>query len=726
MRNNGSSPGLLRRDPQKRALRIIWKLGAFGGLVLLGQVASFAVFIIVGVLTGEKVPPLLPAMNAVFALLACWFCLRRFDHQGLGSLGIGWDRRWLAHLTVGAVAGFAIFAAVALIYSLAGWASFATTTLTADHVPRLLAGMFLCAAVAAYEELLYRGYAFQLLARWNMGAAVAISGAGFVAIHLPNEGGMAPLAILNLFLAHLLFTACYLRTRSLWLPIAMHAAWNFSEAFVFGMPLSGRIPKTSLFSTDLTHGFWAGHEFGPESGAVVTLLLVVASAVVWRFVKQRNPLPDWLETKPQPAGEATSIAAVAVSADRDRRPLTPESRRLQSIDVLRGVAILGILPMNMQLFAMIDGAFLNPYACEWTDNLNVGVWVFLHVCIGHKDLAIFSMLFGAGIIMAGARDETTDHRAAKLHFRRMGVLFFLGLIHAYLIWPGDILVTYAVCGCLVYAFRRVRPSLLLLLGALAYAVPMALLLAAQFLVPQLTEDQAASIYSIFSPTPAQTAAHYEIYRGSWLQQLPDRAMAAVGVQTLIFVAGMGWVAGGMMLVGMGLHRLEVFSARRSDRFYTLLMLAAAVIGLPLIIVGVLLNFGAHWRAEYSLFGGRLFSECAFPIMALGWIGLLMLICKHGKFRILTGGLAAVGRMALTNYLMHSIICSLIFYGHGLGMVGRIDRVGQLLIAVAIWIAQLAYSPLWLRRFQFGPVEWLLRSIAYGRRQPMKRTMPRQD
>ena len=144
-------------------------------------------------------------------------------------------------------------------------------------------------------------------------------------------------------------------------------------------------------------------------------------------------------------------------------PSAPITRRVLAIDVLRGAAILGILPMNMQLFAMIDGGFLNPYAGPWTDNLNVAVWVFLHVVIGHKDLAVFSMLFGAGILIGDARCSATGRNAAALHYRRMGVLAAFGVSHAYLIWSGDILFTYATCGLVVYLLRNIRAAWLIAL-----------------------------------------------------------------------------------------------------------------------------------------------------------------------------------------------------------------------------------------------------------------------
>src|SRR5512145_563816 len=126
----------------------------------------------------------------------------------------------------------------------------------------------------------------------------------------------------------------------------------------------------------------------------------------------------------------------------------PTTGRILAMDVLRGAAILGILPWNLLLFAMHASAFSNPYACPWTDRLNVAVWVAMHILIGHKDLTVFSMLFGAGVVQMSARLAPQGHRAETTHYRRMGVLLLFGMLHAYLVWSGDILVTYAVCGFL--------------------------------------------------------------------------------------------------------------------------------------------------------------------------------------------------------------------------------------------------------------------------------------
>lgn len=406
----------------------------------------------------------------------------------------------------------------------------------------------------------------------------------------------------------------------------------------------------------------------------------------------------------------------APGAPTEPRPL---AQRHASIDVLRGVVILGILPMNIQLFATVDANFLNPLAGPWIDAANVTLWSVMHVLFGHKDLTIFAMLFGAGMLMIEAR-ASADSRATYRHYRRMVVLLGLGMLHAYLLWPGDILVTYALAGMAVYPLRTLRPAWQLLLGAAAYAVPMVLCLIVGLLLPRAPMSLQESVYAMFQPSPEAIADHHAIYAQGWLAQFPARAEASLTIQLAIIPTALFWVAAGMMLAGMALYRWGVFFAKLPVRYYIGMIALALGLGLPSIFYGLHRNFAAGWDPTYSMFLGRLYSETVAPLMACGWIACWMLICRAGALPRLAALLAAVGRMALSNYLAQTLICSFLFYGHGLGLIGRVDRFGQVGIALAVWIAQLAVSSMWLRRFQFGPAEWLWRALTYVRPPALRR------
>ncbi len=397
----------------------------------------------------------------------------------------------------------------------------------------------------------------------------------------------------------------------------------------------------------------------------------------------------------------------------------PATQRVLATDVLRGIAILGILPMNMQIFALYPVTVFYPYAGDFTDPINIATWTLLRVFIGSKDLIIFSMLFGAGMILAEGSRRAPGNTGSALHYRRMAVLFAFGLVHAYLIWSGDILVTYALCGSLVYLFRKLRPTTLAILGILSFAVPMGLLFLAHFVVQRLSPNTQNALISGLRPD-AESIAHFnQVYGGSWLAQMENRIPDALLNETIAGLLFMGWIAAGMMLLGMAIQKHGVLTGKSSTRSYVMMIAAALVVGFPVLIYSFVWNFARQWRLPDGFLLGWCFRESSYLVIAFGWIGAVMLICRHGKLPRLSVALGAVGRTALTNYLMQSIICSLIFYGHGLELVGKVDHLGQILITLLIWIAQLVLSPIWLSRFQFGPVEWLWRSLTYWRKQPMR-------
>ncbi|MCH8241568.1 MAG: DUF418 domain-containing protein [Planctomycetes bacterium] len=409
---------------------------------------------------------------------------------------------------------------------------------------------------------------------------------------------------------------------------------------------------------------------------------------------------------------------------RDRTPPAfpiPQARRIEAIDVLRGVTVLGILIMNVQLFAMIAPGTVNPYGCSWTDAPNVITWVVIQIVYGYKDLLIFGMLFGVGIALMDERGAALGRDVTRLHYRRMAVLLMFGLAHAYLVWSGDILYHYALCGCVVFLLRRQRIALQLVVGALAYAVPLALLFVGDAILHRLDPKSIAEIYSAtFSPTVEQIAAHNATYRAGWIGQMGARAAESLAIQIVLFPLAFFWICGGSMLVGMALYRSGMFTLRLATRSYVIMIAIALILGLPLILYGLHRNFAVNWQPEYSILRGRIYFLAAAPFTALGYISMIMLICRAGLAKWLTSRLAAVGQMALTNYIMQSLICSVLFYGHGFGLVGKVDRMGQMGIVVAVWALQLYLSPIWLRRFRFGPMEWLWRSLSHGIRQPMRR------
>jgi uncharacterized protein len=398
-----------------------------------------------------------------------------------------------------------------------------------------------------------------------------------------------------------------------------------------------------------------------------------------------------------------------------------EKERIVSIDVLRGFALLGILPMNIQYFSMISAAYWNPTAYGDLRGANFWVWLLSHVFADEKFMTIFSMLFGAGILLMTSRVEAAGKPSAALHYRRMGWLILFGLAHAYLLWSGDILVAYGMCGLLVYLCRRFRPRTLLVMGVLAIAVASTSMTAYGLWSQHWSPAQVqAAREQLWMPTPAIAAKEIAAYRGSWTAQMSFRVPDSLQMETIFFVAFTFWRVTGLMLVGMALFKLGVFSARRPSSFYWTLIAVGLLIGIPVTLYGTYRDFAAGWDFRYSFFYGMQFNYWASLLVSLSWVGTIMLASKAAVLIPLTRRLAAVGRMAFTNYIMHTAVCTTLFYGHGFGLIGKVSRVGQFAIVLVIWAVQLVASPIWLCYFLFGPLEWLWRSLTYLQWEPLRR------
>jgi uncharacterized protein len=394
--------------------------------------------------------------------------------------------------------------------------------------------------------------------------------------------------------------------------------------------------------------------------------------------------------------------------------------RIISLDMLRGIAVLGILIMNIQSYSMISAAYINPTAYGDLTGMNKWVWILSHLFADQKFMSIFSLLFGAGIFLFTERLTAKGDSSLRLHYRRTFWLFLIGITHSYLLWYGDILVSYALCALVIVLFRNLSPKVLIFIGLFLIMIPSLIYLmfgiSWDFIPP---EGQEGIIHS-WNSTPDLIAKEINTYRSGWLDQMSLRIKEAIGFQTFIFLIYTGWRVTGMMMIGMALYNLKILSAKKSISFYTINTLIGLLIGLPIIILGIIENFALEWKAHYSMFIGWQFNYWGSVFLAWAYICIAMLVCKLLKNSKIITVFASVGRMALSNYLLQTVICTFIFYGHGFGYFGSVERTEQIFLVMIIWILQLILSPLWLARFRFGPVEWLWRSLTYWKRQPMLR------
>ncbi len=399
----------------------------------------------------------------------------------------------------------------------------------------------------------------------------------------------------------------------------------------------------------------------------------------------------------------------------------PEHDRFQSLDVLRGVAVLGILAMNIRIFAMPRASYFNPLAYGDYGGLDQ-LWFWLtSVFADQKFMTLFSLMYGAGMALISERAVAKGRPDRGLLLRRNAWLLVLGLMHAYLIWYGDILVAYALCGLIVAFCRNWKPRTQVIVGILFLLVPSLILLAAGLSASQWPEADMKVALQDWSPDAEALAEELAIYRGGWLGQLPHRVATAVEFQTAIFLFFTFWRVTGLMLIGMALFRWGWLTAQRSSAAYRRLMIVGFGLAIPLIAWGLVQNERGGWDYIQTFFINGQFNYWGSVLMALGYIGLVMLWCLGDALPALRARLAAVGRTAFSCYIAQSLLCTLLFYGHGLGLYGTFGYALQALVVFAIWVLLLFLAPAWLRRYRFGPMEWLWRSLTYWQRQPMRRS-----
>lgn len=410
--------------------------------------------------------------------------------------------------------------------------------------------------------------------------------------------------------------------------------------------------------------------------------------------------------------------------------------RFRSIDALRGVAVLGILLMNIPVFALPEAYMMNPSLSEQASAVNIPYWFVGLVFFEGKMRALFSMLFGAGCVLITSRVEQRGTDSGDIYYRRTILLMLIGLIHGYFLWEGDILFWYGAMGLLLFPFRRVSGIVLVIAGILLGAIFIPQGYYRQHVIntmqveaeqadeaaqrgETLTEEQVAARQSwqarqkrLKPPTEKEIEKQVKPYQEDWWSIFKFRAKRVIPSHSIaLYEVGLPDVLA-FMVLGMGFYKLGIFTAVRSTRFYATLSVLGFGVGIPLTAyLGKLMIDSNYVRSDNIIFLHTTYGVDRLSV-ALGYTGLLMVMIRCGWLTWLIHRLAAVGQMALTNYLMQSAICTTIFYGYGFGLFGKLYLYQLGFVVVGVWIVQLLVSPLWLKFFRFGPVEWLWRSLTY--------------
>ncbi len=396
------------------------------------------------------------------------------------------------------------------------------------------------------------------------------------------------------------------------------------------------------------------------------------------------------------------------------------NERITSLDVLRGVAVLGILLMNIVAFSMVSSAYDLPTVYGDLQGVDWWTWLALHYFADTKFMSIFSILFGAGVCIFMERASSKEHSAWKLQCIRMAWLLIFGLIHAYGIWYGDILVTYAFCGIAISFMRNWKPWTLFLLGfPVMFLLPISIMLLIYLTVQFWPEEDILNMQQSGLLASSEMQDEIGAYTGGYLAQIKHRSVFVLGMHLFIIPFYLFWHCLGLMMVGIAGLKWGILSAKCSRSFYVWLCIISCCIGFPLIAIGVWFKQQHGWDPIMNRFVDAHWNLVGGVFVAFAWIAMIMFACKTGIFMVLQKAMACTGRMALTNYLMQSIICSLLFYGHGLGWYGSFERHELLYVVASIWVFQICFSVWWLSLFRFGPFEWLWRSFTYLEIQPMK-------
>jgi uncharacterized protein len=397
------------------------------------------------------------------------------------------------------------------------------------------------------------------------------------------------------------------------------------------------------------------------------------------------------------------------------------SERIEILDVLRGLAVCGILIGNMQWFS--GYGFMPPVLTEQTPLYNHITSFLVHFFVEGKFYSIFSLLFGFGFALQIARAEERGDTNATLFKRRLFWLLVIGLLHAYLLWAGDILSIYALMGFILILFRKKSDSSLLKWALWLMVVPIVtyILLYILFVVfvspDSLARFEAGQLEGWNQTvTTVQQSSYFQIVSDFNLKYVAGRYAGLIMQMRLPKILA-------MFLLGFYAYRKGFFQNMSEHQPF---IRRVMIYGLALGLVGNLAMAalaGGEGPFPPSLAAVVGVTGYAFgvPALALGIIALVATLWQKDAGRRVLGILAPVGRMALTNYLLQTVICVTIFYGYGFGKFGTVGALKATAVAIAIFLVQIVLSSLWLSYFRYGPMEWIWRQLTYRRRLDLRRS-----
>jgi uncharacterized protein len=409
---------------------------------------------------------------------------------------------------------------------------------------------------------------------------------------------------------------------------------------------------------------------------------------------------------------------------------TTSPQRIATLDIVRGVAVMGILAMNIVAFAMPFQAYMNPFAYGADSAIDIAAYAFNFILIDGKMRGLFSFLFGASMLLVIQLAERKEESAASITYRRLFWLLVFGIIHFYFIWYGDILIGYALTGMVAFLFRDLSSRALLRWGIALIVLQFALMAGSTAFVQSLSEAIASGNasaeqlkeWSEFTadfavPSAEKMREILALYRGPWTGVVHDQLTEHLA-EPLFYTLLFGPETLAYMLFGMAGLKTGFLTGEWPERTYERIALIGFAVTIPIYALFCWMLFMDGFTVP-GIFTWYMTATVPFrPIMVVAYAALIIDLTRRGGW--LVERLAAAGRAAFTNYLGTSVLMTFLFYGWGLGLFGSVGRAELYLVVLAMWALMLLWSKPWLDHFAYGPFEWLWRSLARWQIQPMLR------
>ncbi len=405
------------------------------------------------------------------------------------------------------------------------------------------------------------------------------------------------------------------------------------------------------------------------------------------------------------------------------------SARIDTLDAIRGAAVMGILIMNIVDMAMPGYAYYNPYYYGGSEGANFLTWAISYALFDGKMRGLFTMMFGASMALILQRAFESGESPARVHYSRMFWLLVFGMIHVWFIWYGDILVLYSIAGMIAYFAWRWRTKTLVWVGVALLALKLVAAIFTYNTMEQIRQEGRSPDATVEARGQwEQLQAEIELpsvesqlagYRGSYADAFEARVPVTMYILTAAHPLAMPDTLA-LILFGMALFRLGFFSGEWSPRTYRRIAVWGFAICVPLHIPLILMNDADRFSPITLHLTEAVHLTLLRPWLTLAHASVVVLFMQSHYARWLAERLTAAGRAAFTNYLGTSIVCTLSFHGYGLGLYGHLERWQSYLIVLPVWALILLWSKPWLEKFEYGPLEWLWRSLSRWKLQPFIR------